>query len=68
MNQEDLVADVLGDYVPIGDVPQDFAEAMVEHIARRPSPSAAIEGPTQLDRVESKLDELLTLLRGGTPE
>lgn len=65
MTQDELVADVLGDYVPIGDVPEAFADAMTEHIASRPSPSPA---PTQLDRIESLLTQLLARLPGGTPE
>lgn len=61
--QESLVADVLGDFVPIGDVPDDFAASVRHHIATRPSPSP---GPSQMDRIESKLDQLLVLLRGGS--
>jgi len=68
-SQDQLVADVLGDFVPIGDVPSDFAKAVTEHIAARPSPGApAVFPETTLRDVVDKLDEILTLLRGVATE
>lgn len=62
--QEQLAADVLNGYTPIGEVPALFADAVTDHIARRPSPKPPDVDP--LEAVNRKLDEILTLLR-GTP-
>lgn len=67
MNEhEQAAADVLAGFVPIGDDHprvRDFEAAVVEEIARRPSPKAQ-PGPTLAD-IDAKLDKVLTLLRGG---
>lgn len=67
-DQERLAAEILDGFVPIGDDHprvQEFEQAMVEHIAARPSPEAPAE--SQSDRIEQKLDQILTLLEGGSP-
>lgn len=57
---------VLEGFVPIGDDHprvREFEDAVAEHIAHRPSPTSEA---SQADRIESKLDEILSLLRGGS--
>lgn len=62
---------VLGDFVPVGDdhpAVADFGEAVAQHIAARPSPSAApSDAPEWAQRIERKLDLILSQLGGGTP-
>lgn len=62
--QETLAAQILDGYTPVGDVPDDFAEHVLESIARRPSPTPP---PDPLQAIHDKLDAILDLLR-GTPE
>jgi hypothetical protein len=63
---EAAAAEVLAGFQPIGnDHPRvrDFGEAVAAHVAVRPSPN--VSEPSQADRIEQKLDEVLLLLRGG---
>lgn len=47
---------------------EEFRDAVIEHIAVRPSPAPAPESvEVRLSRVESKLDQLIGLLQGGPP-
>lgn len=69
MTEQETIDAVLDGFVPIGnDHPRvaAFEEAVAAHIAVRPSPETA--GPSQADRIESKLDEVLALLRGGADQ
>lgn len=54
----------LADVVDVGngDVPEAFHEWVSERIASRPSPAPPED---RLSRVESKLDQILSLLQGG---
>lgn len=64
-SQDELAAEVLNGFTPIGEVPDQFSEFVQERIAARPSPKPADDDP--LVEVNRKLDAILTLL-GGTPE
>lgn len=60
--QAELAAQILDGVVPIGEVPDNFADYVTDRIAHRPSPEPAVG---RLEAIESKLDEILTLLRGA---
>lgn len=72
MSDLDDAAAVLEGFVPIGvDDPRviAFEQSVLENIAIRPSPNLPPEPyepiEDRLSRVESKLDELISLIRGG---
>lgn len=61
-------AQVLAGFQPISDDDprvREFAQSVVEAVAARPSPAPPED---RISRVEAKLDEILILLRGGTPQ
>lgn len=62
-------AKALADLVPIGleDARvQEFAEAVAQEIAVRPSPRVEVESlEDRVSRIESKLDDVIRLLSGG---
>lgn len=58
-DEADLVDSVLGGFTEIEGVPPSFEQHVRQQIATRPSPTAE---PSQLGRIEAKLDRLLTLL------
>lgn len=64
--QEQLAAQILDSFTPVDRVPTPFAEYVAEQIAARPSPTTPTSDP--LVEIRAKLDEILALLRGGTPE
>lgn len=65
MSIEQDAADILDGFVSLDGndtVPDAFAEFVADRIANRPSPAAYVDPLTE---IRDKLDEILTLLRGG---